>query len=63
MNNEEIAKIVAGLVYSPKKSEKDPNFAVQLLVEKLCIPDDLESYSEEDVRESVLLQLNDKEAK
>lgn len=58
MTNEQIATIVSKIVYSPKRNEKDPNFAVQLLVEKLCIPKDIEGYSEEDVKRNILWHLN-----
>lgn len=58
MSNEEVAKVISDIVYRPKRGESDPYFAVQLLVEKLCIPTDIESYSQEDVRKNVLWHLD-----
>lgn len=58
MTNEQIANIVSEIVFKPKRDETDPNFAVQLLVEKLMIPKDLLTYTKEDVNKNVLWHLN-----
>lgn len=62
MNNQKIARVVADLVYKPKNSEEDTLFAVQLLVEKLFIPKEIESYGLEQIENYLLSALDDKES-
>lgn len=61
MKNQEIAKIVAKMVYEPKKSNKDPMFAIQILVEKLFIPEDLNFFGLEEIETYLLLALESKD--
>ena len=44
MNNQEIAKKVTNIVFKPKEEESDL-FAVQLFVEKVILPNNINTYT------------------
>lgn len=61
MDNKEIAKKVAELVYYPNQtSNEDSQFAVQLLVEHFCVPAEVEYYDLEELERHILKALEEK---
>ena len=52
MENKKIAELVAKKIYEVSQNETD--FAVQLLIEKLVIPDNINSYTEADAEKYIL---------
>jgi hypothetical protein len=56
MENKKIAKLVAEKIYGVSQNETD--FAVQLLIEKLVIPDNISSYTAAEAENYILNTLN-----
>jgi hypothetical protein len=56
MENERIAELVANKIYNVTENETD--FAVQLLVEKLTMPEDVKSYTADDAKKYILEALS-----
>jgi hypothetical protein len=52
MENKKIAKLVAEKIYGVPQNETD--FAVQLLIEKLAIPDNVNTYTAADAEKYIL---------
>jgi hypothetical protein len=52
MENKEIAKRISEMVW--KNYEDNDIFAVQLFVEKICLPEGVQSYTQEDLEEYIL---------
>ena len=57
MNNKTIAELLANLCYKPKQNYSG-EFAAQLFVEKVVLPDEIGSYTEKDIEELILGYLN-----
>lgn len=62
MENEKIAELISKKIYNVAKDETD--FAIQLIIEKLIIPDDVKSYTADDAKKFILKSLleNDQHA-
>jgi hypothetical protein len=56
MENEKIAELVSKKIYNVTENETD--FAVQLLIEKLTIPQYVKSYTADDVKKYILEALS-----
>ena len=56
MENEKIAELVSKKIYNVTENETD--FAVQLLIEKLTIPQDVNSYTADDAKKYILEALS-----
>ena len=52
MENKKIAELVSKKIYGVPQNETD--FAIQLLIEKLVIPDNINSYTEVDAEKYIL---------
>lgn len=57
MTNEQIAKILAELAY--KNNDSDEDFAVQLFIEEMVLPEHVEDYSEKSMEEYILAKLEE----
>jgi hypothetical protein len=58
MENKKIAELVANKIYGIPDTETD--FAIQLLVERLVIPENVNSYSVNDAKNYILNALSKK---
>jgi hypothetical protein len=56
MENEKIAELVSKKIYNVIENETD--FAVQLLIEKLTIPQDVKSYTADSAKKYILEALS-----
>lgn len=52
MENEKIAELVSKKIYNVSENETD--FAIQLLVEKLTMPQSVKSYTADDTKKHIL---------
>lgn len=52
MENQKIAELVSKKIYNVSETETD--FAVQLLIEKLIIPEDVKIYTTDDAKKYIL---------
>lgn len=56
MDNKEIAQRISEMII--KNYTGDDTFAVQLFVEKVCVPEEVQSYSQQELKEHILKYLN-----
>jgi len=58
MNNQEIAKKVTNIVFKPKEEESDL-FAIQLFVEKVILPEGIDTYVKRELESRIINYLQE----
>ena len=57
INNQEIAKLLSTFIYK-SHNDNDEGYAAQLFVERVVLPDEVNSYSKEEIECHILEYLN-----
>jgi hypothetical protein len=58
MDNQEIAKRVTNMIFKPKEEESDL-FAVQLFVEKVVLPNNVNTYTKNELESRIINYLQE----